>query len=143
MRTLARNKQNMKFSLLLGEQPIYVLDDEGNKIVDYVDTEGNEYYRETGEKELLYSEPVPFYGNIGMSGGEVEAQEFGLSTSDYDAVLIMNKNELPIDETSLIWHLSEVLYTNGKLDANSADYRIRKVAPSINQTKYLLAKIVK
>ena len=146
MRTLKKNKQKLNYSLLVGEQPVYELDDDGNKIVDYIDEEGKEYYRETGEYELVYSEPVSFLGNISMSGGEIEAREYGLSVTDYDAILVMNKGELPISETSLIWHKSEVAYKNiGEVlpDANSADYRVRKVAESLNQAKYLLQKVVK
>ncbi|MBQ2381163.1 MAG: hypothetical protein II291_01185, partial [Succinivibrio sp.] len=66
MMMLNQNKQNLFYSLLMGEQPIYALDDEGNKIIEYVDEDGNIYYQETGETELVYSEPVSFFANISM-----------------------------------------------------------------------------
>ena len=146
MRALKRNKQEMKYALLIGEEPIYEVDDDGNRIVDYVDEDGIEYYRETGEYELAYSEPVSFFGNIDMSGGESAAKEFGVSTSDYDAVLIMDNGEIPITETSLIWHESEVGYKDIDkkiIDGNSADYRVKKVSKSLNNTKYLLSSTIK
>lgn len=146
MRTLHKNKVKMKYALLVGETPVYELDDDGNKVVAYVDEDGNIYYKETGETALLYSEPIEFYANIAMSGGEVRETEFGLSNADYDAVVITDKDLIPIDETSLIWLKSDVAYRNiGEmiLDANSADYRVRKVSESLNQTKYLLKSILK
>ena len=144
MRTLNRNKQKLFYALHLGEQPIYELDDFGNKIVDYIDEDGNEYYRETGEMKQIYSEVVEFLGNIAMSGGDSEAVEFGLNMSDYEAALVMDKGVLPITETSLIWHKSEpIMDSDGMVDGSSADYSIIKVSPSLNTDKYVLKKIVK
>ena len=40
MRTLQQNKQKLFYSLLMGEQPVYELDDEGNKIIAYIDDFG-------------------------------------------------------------------------------------------------------
>lgn len=144
MRTLAKNKQMLYYSLQLGTVPVYVLDENGNKIVDYVDGEGNIYYRETGEYKTLYSEPVSFYGNISMSGGESEAVEFGLNLSDYSAVLITSKNYVPLTETSRIWHENSPAYNlDGTVDQFSADYMVVKVSPSLNENKFILQKIVK
>lgn len=135
MRTLNRNKQKMFYSLYLGETPIYD---------SYVDADGVEHKIDTGEKKASYSMPTVFYGNIAMSGGESEAVEFGLNLADYQAVLIMAKNTLPIDETSLIWINTEPQYnTDGTPDQYSADYSIIKVSPSLNVDKYVLKKVVK
>ena len=110
----------------------------------YYDDEGNAYELDTGETELVYGEPIEFYGNIAMSGGEAEAQEYGLSLSDYEAILVVSKNTLPIDETSRIWHASEpTKYDKGYTDEYSADYRIVKISPSLNFDKYVLKKVVK
>ena len=144
MRMLNRNKQKLYYSLFIEERPKYALDENGNKIVEYVDTEGNEYYRETGETERVYSLPVEFLGNISMSGGEAEAMEFGLNTADYEAVLIVEKGLLPIDESSLIWFESEpVINDNGLVDYVTADYSIIKISPSLNVDKYVLKKTIK
>lgn len=146
MRTLARNKQKMFYALLIGEQPIYELDDNGNKIIDYVDEEGNIYYRETGETELVYSEPVLFYANISMSSGESQTQEYGVDVSNYDAVLVLDKDEIPITETSLIWFESEVGYRDTartNVDGHSADFKVLAIKPSLNQFKAILGRNTK
>ena len=57
----------------------------------------------TKQKVTILPSAVSFFGNIAMSGGEAEAVEFGLNVGDYEAVLLVDKNSLPIDETSLIW----------------------------------------
>lgn len=144
MRLLRKNKQKMKYSLQIGEVPIYERDEEGNII--YIEIDGQKVPVETGETEIGYSNPVEFMGNIAMSGGEAEAKSFGVDISEYDAILLMEKDRIPIDETSLIWHTSEVQYTdeqNTVVDRKSADYSIKRVQPSLNFTRYLLKRIVK
>lgn len=135
MRTLNKNKQKMYYANQDKQVPIYET---------YIDEDGNEYQLDTGETKLVYGEPVEFYGNIAMSGGEAEAQEYGLSLSDYEAILIVGKNTLPITETSLIWLNTEPTKdTDGNTDEYSADYRIVKISPSLNFDKYVLKKVVK
>lgn len=134
----------MKYSLQIGEVPIYERDEEGNII--YIEIDGQKVPVETGETEIGYSNPVEFMGNIAMSGGEAEAKSFGVDISEYDAVLLMEKGRIPIDETSLIWHTSEVKYIdkqNTIVDRKSADYTVKRVQPSLNFTRYLLKRIVK
>lgn len=110
----------------------------------YIDDDGNEYQLDTGETKLVYSDPVPFMGNISMSGGEAEAVEFGLNLADYEAILVLGKNVLPLTETSLIWLNTEpTINADGYVDEFSADYRIVKISPSINVDKYVLKKVVK
>ena len=145
MRTLRRNKQEMKYSIKGEPQPIYELDENGNKIVEFVDDEGNVYYRETGSYTSGWSKPEVFYGNIAMSGGEAEAQEFGLSVADYNAVISASRNELPLILGAYIWQNSEVEYKDeDKTDVKetSADYQVIKVSESLNEVKYILKAIV-
>lgn len=141
---LEKNKQDLKYALQIGEVPIYERDEEGNII--YIDVDGQKVPVETGETEIGYDKPVDFRGNIAMSGGEAEAKSFGVDISEYDAVLLMEKGRIPIDETSLIWHMSEVKYAdeqNTIVDKKSADYTVKRVQPSLNFTRYLLKRIVK
>ena len=70
MRTLNKNKQTLYYANQDREVPITET---------YYDDEGNAYELDTGETELVYGEPIEFKGNIAMSGGEAEAQEFGLT----------------------------------------------------------------
>lgn len=135
MRTLKKNKQQMYYANQDREVPIYEY---------YEDSDGNMYPLDTGETKLVYGEPILFEGNIAMSGGEVEAQEFGLNLADYQAVLVLGKNTLPITETSLIWFENEPKKDiDGNTDEFSADYKIVKISPSINVDKYVLKKVVK
>lgn len=99
MRLLEKNKQNLKYALQVGEVPIYERDEDGNII--YIEVDGQKVPVETGETEVGYSNPIDFRGNIAMSGGEAEAKSFGVDISEYDAVLLMEKDRIPIDETSL------------------------------------------
>lgn len=144
MRLLEKNKQDLKYALQVGEVPVYERDENGNII--YIEVDGQKVPVETGETEIGYSNPVDFRGNIAMSGGEAEAKSFGVDISDYDAILLMENGKIPIDESSLIWHTSEVKYIdkqNTVVDRKSADYTVKRVQPSINFTRYLLKRIVK
>ena len=81
-----------------------------------------------------------------MSGGEAEAQEFGLSVGDYNAVIVVDKGSVPIVEGSLIWLKSDVKYLdneNTDVDETSADFRVIKASESLNEMKYILKAIVK
>ena len=145
MLTLASNKQSMKYSLQGERIPIYETDEDGN-IIYYEDFDGNKIPMETGESTTGYSQPVSFFGNIAMSGGEVDSVEFGIDVSGYDATLVVDKGMIPIDETSLIWHTSEVGYKDAEktiVDGNTADYKVIAVKPSLNITKYILGRITK
>jgi hypothetical protein len=131
MMMLNQNKQKMYYANLLD-----VIQEE------YIDEDGNRY--PTGEPKNIYSDPIEFDGNIAMSGGEAEAQEFGLNLADYEAVLVVGKNTLPITETSLIWYENEPKKDiDGNTDEFSADYRIVKISPSLNVDKYVLQNVVK
>lgn len=144
MRTLAKNKQKMYYSLLIGQVPIYEYDESGNKIIEHIDTEGNVYYRETGEYKIAYTEPIEFYGNIAMSSGESQAVDFGINLADYSAVLVVDKHTLPINETSLIWHETKpTVDISGHSDQHTADYTVVKLSPSLNVDRYVLQKVVK
>ena len=135
MRTLNKNKQKLFYANQDKIVPIYE---------EYTDEDGNTYPLDTGETKLVYGEPIEFKGNIAMSGGEAEEQEFGLNLADYEAVFLVGKNALPITETSLIWHDTEPTKdSEGYADEYSADYRIVKISPSLNFDKYVLKKVVK
>ena len=136
--------QPMKYSLQDGRVPIYERDENGDIV--YIEVDGEKIPVETGEYETGYSAPVDFMGNISMSGGEAEAKEFGMDIGDFDAVIILEKGDIPITETSIIWHTSPVKYKdeqNTIVDSKSADYAVKRVSPSLNFTKVLLQRIVK
>lgn len=144
MRMLRKNMQPMKYSLQDGRVPIYETDENGDIV--YIEVDGKKVPVETGEYETGYSSPVDFMGNISMSGGEAEAKEFGMDIGDFDAVIVLEKDAVPLTETSIIWHTSPVKYKdeqNTMVDSRSADYAVKRVSPSLNFTKVLLQRIVK
>lgn len=144
MRLLRKNMQPMKYSLQDGRVPIYERDENGDIV--YIEVDGQKIPVETGEYDTGYSAPVDFMGNISMSGGEAEAKEFGMDIGDFDAVIILEKDAIPLTETSIIWHTSPVKYKdeqNAIVDSKSADYAVKRVSPSLNFTKVLLQRIVK
>ena len=145
MMTLESNKQSMKYSLQGERVPIYETDENGN-IIYYTDSDGNKIPIETGEYTTGYSQPVSFFFFFSMRGGEADSVEFGIDVSGYDATLVVDKGMIPIDETSLIWHTSEVGYKDAEktiVDGNTADYKVIAVKPSLNTTKYILGRITK
>lgn len=157
MRVLLKNQILMKYSLQNGTMPVYEKDENGNIIYEhyldennnkiyYLDNDGNKIPRDTGEEEPKYTIPKDFKANMSMSGGQSEAQEFGLDVSDYNAVLVCPNKAYPITETSLIWVDSKIGYKDNDkiiIDPKTADYNVAKVSRSLNYVKYVLKKIVK
>ena len=143
---LDQNKQKLQYALFLGEVPEYVLDENGERVVSYVDSDGTAYYEETGNKVKEYSLQEPFYASISMSGGEISAQEYGIDVSGYDAILMLDKGQIAIQETSLVWFETEPTYKDADkkiLDADKADYRVLAIKPSLNALKVLLGRNTK
>lgn len=147
MRMLNRNKRKMFYALPTGEEVVeYVYDEYGNIISYYDDATGQQVFVETGQKIPGYATPVEFEANIALSGGEAEAQEFGLSVSDYNAVIVERVGKLPLINSTLIWFESPVKYKDSEqtvIDAKSADYMVLKVSPSLNTVRYVLQAVVK
>lgn len=139
-RTGLKNKTKLKYALFLTQQPVYVVDDNGDPVLD---EDGKPI--ESGTKANGYSAPVMFYGTLSFAGGEAEAKSYGISVDGYDSKLLMNAKEIPIDETSLIFYGdTEPGYKpDGTMDEMSADFRVVKVAPSKLYTVYLLIRIEK
>lgn len=147
MRTLDKNKSQMWYALHRESEDIYKLDEHGNKIIVYVDESTippTVYYEKVGHTKEGYSEPVEFYGNIAFNkSGEAETTEFGVSLAEYEATVTVSKDLLPIDETSLIWTHTPLTDGDGYAVESDADFKVLKVVPSLNVTKYLLAKTQK
>lgn len=144
MRTARINKQKMYYALHTGIQPVYERNADGT--IKYIIVDGVSVPVETGAYEEVYAMPVEFFANISTSGGETQEQEFGLSVSDYDALIVLEQNAIPVTETSLIWHKSEITYKDAlhtEVNPNSADYRIVAIKDSLNATKYALKRITK
>ena len=63
--------------------------------------------------------------------------------TDYEATVTVSNEYLPIDETSLVWLHNPVVDKDGYAVRQDADFKIVKVHPSLNVTKYLLGKLQK
>ena len=137
MRTLRRNKSNLYYSLYKESEVVYLTDEDGNIVYEEID--GEEVPVEIGHNPPAYSEPVEFKGYIQFKGGEDEARAFGVSVGSYTHLLIMRKDEIPITETSLIFNHEP----QGEITENTADYKVYRVAPSLNFVTYLLKSVDK
>ena len=148
------NKQAMKYSLQGQTVTIYERDDDGNILYEgYTDTEGNfiSYLDDEGnkipkvlEEKTGFSEPVDFKANIAFSGGEAQSKEYGFDTADFDAILLTDRDTLPIQKGDLIWLNSKPTYTSDSLiDETSADFTIVGIKPALYSTKYMLKAVVK
>lgn len=141
MRSLKKNQQPLYYATYSNEIKIYQRDEAGN--IQYADVDGEKIPIELGTV-AGYNEPVLFYANIAMSGGEAEAKEYGFDIGSYEAVLVTTDKSLPIMETSRLWHTSEpVIKDDGTVNGDSADYSVLAVKPSLNGVKYLLKKLPK
>ncbi|CDD64886.1 uncharacterized protein BN803_01954 [Firmicutes bacterium CAG:882] len=150
------NKQNMKCSRQGQRVTIYETDDDGNIIYEgYTDSEGNftPYLDSKGnkiprikEEYIGYSLPVAFKANIAFSGGEAQAEEYGFNVADFDAVMLTERNELPLSKGDVIWLDSEIGYKDEDkvhVDEITADFIVVGVKPSLTSTKYMLKAQVK
>ena len=146
MRTLKRNQQKLYYAELVGSEDIYALDDQGNKIVAYVDYTKDppvEYYEKLGTTESTYSAPIPIEANIMQSNGDMVEREYGLSEGSYEAILVTEKGKYPITNTCLIWRSEPQTDESGHALPESADYTILSINESLNVDKYILGKVVK
>jgi hypothetical protein len=170
MRTLRKNQSLLKYSNQAAIVPAFETDENGNiKFWSYIDDDGNEFplldtdgnkipiFADSGT-ETLYDTPIPFMASIAMSGGEAESVEYGISVEAYEAIIITEKNLVPLTENSLIWFQSEPQYiseetihtlvNNEEISGmfakrTSADFFVKKVVPSKNFDKYILGAVNK
>ena len=157
--SLEINKQRMQYSLSIGTQPEYKMDEDGNIVYSgYMDSDGEFIYyldENTGEKIPeytgnqieIYSEPVIFYSSISNKLSEATSKAFGIDDSTNYAQLVTDKNAFPLVEGALIWKRSEVGYKDNNktiIDSTSADYIVKGVADEgLTVDLYLLRKNVK
>ena len=155
LRTSRKNKQELLYSLQGDTVPVYEVDDEGKVVYEEID--GEMVPVETGDSFTGYQEPVTFFGNLSFYTGWNYPGVWGVTLNNADAILLMDKNELPIDETSRIWFQSTPaektvqVYdeTEGKMvektviDADSADFSVSRIIPSLSHVRYVLKGIEK
>lgn len=144
MMMLNTNKQNMYYALQIGKIPVYETDDAGNII--YVEVDGVNVPVETGDYTLGYEIPVEMQANISYQASETVAQEFGVNIADYDAIIVYDRKQYPLTETSLIWFESEPTYQDENqtiINEKSADYKVVSVRNTLNESKAILKHLTK
>lgn len=92
----------------------------------------------TGEKGLVYSEPVKMEANISAAKGYSEAEVFGTDLQ-YDRVIVTCDMDCPIDEQT-------VLFVDKTPAFDAAmnpvfDYVVKRVARSLNVISIAIAKV--
>ena len=114
-------------------RPIWYCLYEGEKILK--NTDGFD----TGEKNIIYSDPVKIYCNVSPATGYTQTYMFGTLES-YDKILIVDDINCKIDENSILFIDKEP-----EKDANDQyfifDYIVRRVAKSLNHISYAVRKV--
>lgn len=117
MRNLKKNQKKLWYALYQGMVP--VLDENGD---------------EDGSPVEKYSEPIEFEASLSAGASQAQQEIFGVNV-DFTRSLSTTDLELPITETSLIWHETEpIKLDDGSVDASTADYTVSaKPIKSLNQ----------
>ncbi len=115
MRTLKRNQRK-----------VYYADRIKTEVVK------DEYGNPTGEHRVIYGTPQPLWVNVSAAKGEYLLRQFG-ELENYDRALTMGSSH-PLTEQSVLW-----------IDHNDIskphDYRVTRIAESLNSTVVLVKKV--
>ncbi|MGL6219336.1 MAG: hypothetical protein ACRC36_14970 [Lacrimispora sphenoides] len=130
MRGLKRNQKKLYYQLYLEHIPVYEKDLDGNIIPDPVT--GKPLL--TGDYTVGYAAPVKFWANVSPARSEAQTEPFGVNT-DYDKVICFCGPPLPIDE------LSQIFVDRKPGDGKGADYKVVKVAGSLNSLLYAIKQL--
>lgn len=121
MRLMKRNLKTIHYCLYKGEE--VVKDEDGY---------------ESGEKQVVYHEPVSMKCNVSPATGYAQTEMFG-NLESYDKVLITDDMNCPIDENTVLFIDTEPAFTDdGK---PMYDYTVRRVAKSLNNISYAVRKV--
>lgn len=130
MRGLKRNQKTLYYQLYSEHIPVHETDLDGNIIYDPVTGEP----LLTGDYTVGYADPVKFRGHVSPARSEASVEPFGVQT-DYDKVICSCDLTLPIDE------LSQIFVDRKPVDCKGADYKVVKVAWSINSVLFAIKQL--
>ena len=116
MRCVKINQQTIYYALYLGKTA-------------ETDTSGNY----TGDYVISYADPVAMKANVSPARKWTSVEPYGLE-SDYTHVMMTDNMSCPITETTLVWI--------GKPITENANFRVVKVAKSLNHITYDLEEIM-
>ena len=123
MRCLTRNKRKFYYASYIREIPIT-----------------DEYGNETGEYEVVRSNPIETFGNISAAQGEVQSRQFGESES-YDKVIVLDDRNTPIDEYSILWVDTLPHLNDDGSTTTPHDYTVKRVARGLNGVSIAIGKV--
>lgn len=121
MRTLAINKQTIYYSLYNGKEDVII---DGHR---------------TGEKRNSYSSPVKARMNVSAAKGTADTEQFGI-TDEYTKTIVTDDMACPIDTDSILW-IGIAPDVNGESGAVKHNYKVVRVAKSINSITYAVAEV--
>lgn len=121
MRTLAINKQTIYYALYNGTQDVVI---DGSR---------------TGEKRNDYSPPVKVRMNVSAAKGTADTEQFGI-TDEYTKTVVTDDMVCPIDTESILW-IGITPDANGEGGAVKHNYRVVRVAKSINSITYAVREV--
>lgn len=143
MKALKRNKR--KFWYCLYQSKVEVVDSNGNL---------------TGEKIVVYKNPVKAFANISPATGQTNTEQFG-NLDNYDKVIVTDDIDCPIDENSVLFLDCEPSFTEGvtvsftesdtllgeptatvtTVSIPKYNYIVRRVAKSLNSVSIAVRKV--
>ena len=124
-------------NLLLNKTKHYVLNYKGEEMVK--DDDGNY----TGEVAIAYTKPIMFMGHISGARGSSQVEMFGTDVAYDKTIIITTKefNRLKITENSVFFIDKKVSYDNDHIPLY--DYRVMRIAETINEVAIALEKVSK
>lgn len=121
MKLMKRNLSPIHYCLYKGKEPL--LDDSGY---------------ETGETRISYESPVSLLCSVSPATGYTQVNMFG-NLESYDKVLITDDMSCPIDENTVLFVDKEPEFSQEGVPL--FDYRVRRVAKSLNNISYAISKV--
>ena len=124
MVSLQSNRQKIWYGELEGYTDL--LDDDGYK---------------TGEKEKVYSTPLPFLIYVSPAKGENSWNPYGIG-DEYSNVMSTNDRTCPIQEDSVLWVGidPQIDETTGKATVEH-NYIVTRKAPGLNSILYAIKRV--
>ena len=126
MRLMKRNLKQVWYKLYRGN--VNVVDDKGY---------------ETGEKRIIYDDPVKLMCNVSPATGLAQHEQFGV-VENYDKIIITDKMDCPINENTILYIADELnrrLVIPQHTFENYKEYVVRRVAKSLNHISYGVSEV--
>lgn len=121
MTGLVRNKRTFWYCPYQGEEPLY-----------------DEWLNQTGESRIVYGEPVEVKANISPASGVAQTEMFG-NLENYDKVISPLPVDFPLTENDVLFIDKEP--ENDKDGNPKFDYKVRRIARSLNYTAVAVTKV--